>query len=893
MGCGGSKQTKVVKFKEPTDGSPSNKAKNQTSAPSPAKDVTAQPEKFTTPPNPPKIEVKDVNNNKPELTPVIELPKNEANVEPVQESGGNVASKLIDKSNVEVKPITDSSDKKSERKPILNGTLETRNTVINSKISRVYSPTKLDKPSDVLRIIHFNDVYNIEPREQEPVGGAARFVTKVRSFENEPMVLFSGDLLNPSLMSNVTKGKQMVPVINAIGVHTAVYGNHDFDFGVDELIDFKNNTKFPWLMSNVQDKLTQTLLADGVEKVVAEWHGHKIGIIGLVEKEWLVTLSALDADDIEYTDFIDSGRALATSLREEEGCEYIIALTHMRVPNDTRLLEADIGIDLILGGHDHHYEVKEHGNKVLVKSGTDFRELSEITIDFANGNKVKTKRHEINADIEENEEIKKECEKYMVILGQKMEEELGLMHVDLDGRFSTVRTKESNLGNFITDIMRAATQTDIAFLNSGSLRSDCIHPTGPFKMKDLVSVLPMVDMLVVIKMTGQQVIEALENSVSQYPKFEGRFLQVSGIRFAFDPDQPEGDRVVKETVMVHDNIPINLEYEYKVVTKEYLARGKDGFDVLKDCPVLVDAENGPVLLSIVENHFESIRIYKGKRKSVSGHRQSITVKHDEQQTFMEKQRSRLSPQVEGRIRLKGDPEVLSPTFVRRKSKLRAITPALNQGVSTGTLGAISEDEGGVQSGESIVIQSVEGGENAEPGVVAVDSKGEMAEEVDDEDDSDIESVMTHDDNLEQVNDDDRMRMWEAVGIDDVEKLSEIVHGRNLDFRFWIMEKTILHHAAQHNSVKCLEYLLKESNLKVDVRDQILKSSALYYASEHGSREAALLLLDNGAKVNSRNALWETPLHVACENGKGSLIIVLLSRGADRTIKNKEGQKPRY
>ena len=231
MGCGGSKQTKVVKFKEPT-GSPSNKAKNQTAV-APSKDATAQPaqpEKFTTPPNPPKVEVKDVNNNKPELTPVIELPKNEAsaddNIKPVQESGGNVASKLNDfKDNVEVKPVTDNSDKKSDRKPILNGTLEFRNTVIDSKISRVYSPTKLDKPSDVLRIIHFNDVYNIEPREQEPVGGAARFVTKVRSFENEPMVLFSGDLLNPSL-SKFTVEFLNFDFIERFSVHRPnIYGN--------------------------------------------------------------------------------------------------------------------------------------------------------------------------------------------------------------------------------------------------------------------------------------------------------------------------------------------------------------------------------------------------------------------------------------------------------------------------------------------------------------------------------------------------------------------------------------------------------------------------------------------------------------------------------------------
>jgi 5'-nucleotidase len=86
-------------------------------------------------------------------------------------------------------------------------------------------------------IVHFNDVYDIEPCEQEPVGGAARFVTAVRQLNDQnPLVLFSGDAFNPSLLSTVTHGKQMVPVLNAIGVHCALYGSHDFDFGVDNLV---------------------------------------------------------------------------------------------------------------------------------------------------------------------------------------------------------------------------------------------------------------------------------------------------------------------------------------------------------------------------------------------------------------------------------------------------------------------------------------------------------------------------------------------------------------------------------------------------------------------------------------------------------------------------------
>ena len=88
-----------------------------------------------------------------------------------------------------------------------------------------------------ITIVHFNDVYNVESGTQEPVGGAARFTTAVRRLsDRDPLVLFSGDVLSPARMSSVTRGSQMVPVLNAIGVHCAMYGNHDFDHGVDNLV---------------------------------------------------------------------------------------------------------------------------------------------------------------------------------------------------------------------------------------------------------------------------------------------------------------------------------------------------------------------------------------------------------------------------------------------------------------------------------------------------------------------------------------------------------------------------------------------------------------------------------------------------------------------------------
>ena len=86
----------------------------------------------------------------------------------------------------------------------------------------------------------------------------------------------------------------------------------------------------------------------------------------------------------------------------------------------------------------------------------------------------------------------------------EMTKELGVFEVELDGRFSSVRTMETNLGNFVCDIMVAATNADCALLNSGTLRSDTLHPAGSFTVKDLLLILPMIDPMILIEVTGNK-----------------------------------------------------------------------------------------------------------------------------------------------------------------------------------------------------------------------------------------------------------------------------------------------------------------------------------------------------------------------------------------------------
>eukprot|EP00882_Tetradesmus_deserticola_P031535 GHRQ01035664.1.p1 GENE.GHRQ01035664.1~~GHRQ01035664.1.p1 ORF type:complete len:184 (+),score=62.10 GHRQ01035664.1:257-808(+) len=178
-----------------------------------------------------------------------------------------------------------------------------------------------------LTIVHFNDIYNIEASTKEPVGGAARFVHKAKELvaaaggPERCLVLFSGDAFNPSLMSTMTQGKQMVPVLKAAGVQAACVGNHDFDFGIKNFRELAKECGFPWLMANVLDAETGEPLG-GVGRTLMLEHpsGIKVGIVGLVEGDWVETLSCVEPEEVRYVDFVEEGRRLARELRVSVIC---------------------------------------------------------------------------------------------------------------------------------------------------------------------------------------------------------------------------------------------------------------------------------------------------------------------------------------------------------------------------------------------------------------------------------------------------------------------------------------------------------------------------------------------------------------------------------------------
>lgn len=258
----------------------------------------------------------------------------------------------------------------------------------------------------------------------------------------------------------------------------------------------------------------------------------KIGLIGIVEKEWLSTLATLASDDLIFLDYVEEGRKLAKQLRDDYNCDLIIALTHMRFKNDIELAKNVNEIDLFLGGHDHDYCSMQVNGKTILKSGSDFRELSTLDLDVnlstKKVDKIDIRRIEvISTEYAENDELKKELDKYKHLIESRLDLELIHFNVDLDGRFAKIRTQETNLGNFITDVIITACKSDCVILNSGTIRSDQVHhKSNPFKLRDLFRVLPAQYPMIVLEVSGRTIWKALENGVSQYPKLEGRFPQV-------------------------------------------------------------------------------------------------------------------------------------------------------------------------------------------------------------------------------------------------------------------------------------------------------------------------------------------------------------------------------
>ncbi|KAH8107148.1 Metallo-dependent phosphatase [Cristinia sonorae] len=584
-----------------------------------------------------------------------------------------------------------------------------------------------------LPILHFNDVYRVQPFKLTPSSKGTIDVTQFAAMLNDArdqwperpdghrdgLVLFSGDVFSPSTESSVTRGSHMVPVMNELRPDVSMTGNHDFDFGYPHLSKLVQDTKFPWLLSNVVDTTTGRVPEPLHEFQVLERAGVRIGVIGLIEKEWIGTISSWPSN-FKYRDIADVGRDLSMRLRDPVGeyrCDIIISLTHARIPNDiqfAKVLAAHSpavqdskstamthGIDLILGGHDHLYYIskgvtswdgydvnepvlgaeQDEGDVLIVKSGTDFRDLSEFVLELEDTpegsirNKliksIRGKRHCTQSGSESSERMAKLLEKLLSSVSSTLKAPICKTDVELDCRSSLVRTEESASGNWFADVLRHAYDdalcvktgggSDGVLICGGTIRGDSTYGPGTVTLGDILEILPFQDPIVVIEIDGETLWAALESALSTWPAQEGRFPVVSGFRVSWDSRRPAGQRVLGvwlvsepsgsvSSTPSHSGLstPVSTSVAnllqdasgtatpvsqkptdiwqvarekggrmYKIVTREYMAEGHDGFEALKDSKYLVDDESGQMMSTLVRKYLLGYRFINSLARAKS------------------------------------------------------------------------------------------------------------------------------------------------------------------------------------------------------------------------------------------------------------------------------------
>ncbi|HET9581937.1 MAG TPA: 5'-nucleotidase C-terminal domain-containing protein [Gemmatimonadota bacterium] len=475
-------------------------------------------------------------------------------------------------------------------------------------------PPPLPAGSDSVRIavLATNDFHGaLEPgtppwAQGDSVGGAATlgsFVAAVRSrYPGATLYLDGGDVMQGTLISNLTHGRSTVDVLGRIGLDAAAVGNHEFDWGVDTLRARIGQAPFAWLSANIFEKASGKRPGWVAPYAWLEAGGLRIGVIGASTIYTPETTLPAHVEPYEFRDIAGVVNELAPQLRAE-GADLIVLVVHAgaiadrdegyvgEIVDAARRITAPL--DLIVSGHTHS-EVRAHVNGIpIVQARSSGTALGVVTLTFdrerntvvGHSIDVWTTRHGQAAP---DPDIAALVDRY----AEDVEALADRVIARLARPIRRDRNEESALGDLIADAQRAATGDQIALVNGGGIRTDL--DAGPVTYAEVFAVQPFQNTLISLELTGEQLRRALEAVV------EDRLGQVSGIRYRFDPTRPPGRRVVdawlEETgaPVVRDGAAVDTDATYSVTANNFMASGGSGYDVLGEAAGtstgLVDSE---------------------------------------------------------------------------------------------------------------------------------------------------------------------------------------------------------------------------------------------------------------------------------------------------------------
>ncbi len=462
-----------------------------------------------------------------------------------------------------------------------------------------------------LTIVHVNDVHGrVEenPGATFPELGFAKLKTKVdmlREEDSNLLFLNAGDSFHGTTIVNLTSGEQMVEMMNIMGFDAMTPGNHDFNYGYEQLMKLKGMAEFPILGANIVHEANGESDFDPYVIYTMD-NGLKVGIFGLSTEETKYKSHPKNTEGKEFLDVVATGKEMVAEL--EDKADIIIALVHLgddiaSVNTSTKLANEVKGIDLIVDGHSH--SVLEGGTVVngtlIVQAGSYTQNIGIVKMEITDGVMTSADASLMPygeaALLEADEEILSLIEEIKLVNDPIENVIIGKTLVELDGVRENVRTKETNLGNLITDAMRISTGADVGFQNGGGIRAPI--DAGDLTVGEVLTSFPFTNTVAVINVTGADLLAALEHGVKDAPNAVGQFPHVSGMKFTYDIGKPAGSRV---TEVIVGEEQLVLDKTYSMATNDFTADGGDGYAMFKGKPFVGE---GGLLSDVLIDYIEA------------------------------------------------------------------------------------------------------------------------------------------------------------------------------------------------------------------------------------------------------------------------------------------------
>ena len=457
-------------------------------------------------------------------------------------------------------------------------------------------------------ILHTNDVHG-------GISGYAKAAALKQSYQKRGayvLLLDAGDFIQGDPTVSASQGATAIELMNLAGYDAAALGNHEFDYGYDNLVKLSAEAKFPFLSANT---LYNGKTAFGDNKIfTAPTNGTKIGVFGLETPE---TATKAHPGKIKGVTF-PAGQEMfkiaqnQVNALKSQGCDFIVCLGHLGIDNESvgnrsiDLLNAVTGIDVFIDGHSHSdlEAVKaasngtgKVGSTLLTSTGTKLANIGVVTIDpkgeitvsslstdslTAADPVVSARAAAIQKQIDDD---------YSTVFAKTTYELNGAKAPDGN------RDGETNLGDLIADALvwgarQNGETVDAAVTNGGGIRATV--KAGDITKKDVNTVLPFGNTLSIVKVTGAELLEALEASTYCTPDALGGFPQVSGIVFTVDttkaydagslyPDSTyhAPNSINRVTIQSVGGKAFDAKAVYTIATNDFLAAGGDTYYAFK------------------------------------------------------------------------------------------------------------------------------------------------------------------------------------------------------------------------------------------------------------------------------------------------------------------------